>query len=163
MRGKRAQQMMSMPFGVIFAIFLIVVFVVVAFFAIRGFLDIGKTGEVGLFYQDLQGAIDSARSSQTSEFEFKVNLPGKIEFICFANLSAEVNANREKYEMIERYSVYEANVFLLPPEYAANIPWKKLNNINITKMTERQNPYCVSSDEKLVIKKDFWDRLVSVQ
>lgn len=161
--NKKAQQTMSMPFGIIFAIFLIVVFVVVAFFAIRGFLGIGETSKVGLFYQDLQEAIDDARGSQTSEFEFKVNLPNKVEFICFANLSAKITANVEKYELIEMYEVYEANVFLLPPESATDIPWKNLKNINITKITEKQNPYCVSSSENLVIKKDFYDRLVRIQ
>ncbi|MFA5061139.1 MAG: hypothetical protein WC494_02400 [Candidatus Pacearchaeota archaeon] len=159
---KKAQQTMSMPFGIIFAIFLIVVFVVVAFFAIKGFLDIGESSEVGLFYQDLQEAIDRARSSQTSEFEFEINLPKEVEFICFANLSAKITANTEKYELIEMYKVYEANVFLLPPE-SADSPWKNLDNINITKITEKQNPYCVPSSKNLVIKKSFYDRLVSIE
>lgn len=161
--NKKAQQMMSMPFGIIFAIFLIVVFVVVAFFAIRGFLDIGETSKVGLFYQDLQKEIDNARGSQTSEFKFEINLPKKVEFVCFANLSEKITANTEKYEQIKMYEVYEANVFLLPPESASDMPWKNLKNINITKMTEKQNPYCISTSQKLTIKKDFYDRLVSIQ
>ena len=45
--SKKGQQSMSLPFGMIFAIFMIIVFVVIAFVAVRGFLDVGKTAEVG--------------------------------------------------------------------------------------------------------------------
>ena len=43
---------MGMPFELIFGIFLIIVFIVIAFIAIGGFLDIGRTANVGTFYED---------------------------------------------------------------------------------------------------------------
>jgi len=154
---------MGMPFGVIFAIFLIVVFVVVAFIAISNFLDIGNASKVGMFYQDLQTEVNKARNSQSSEFEFKINLPNKIEKVCFANLSAKITSNFEDYEMIKNYDIYEANTFLLPPENAENMQWKNINYINITKITESKNPYCVLVSNNLKIKKDFYDKLVKIE
>lgn len=154
---------MGMPFCVIFSIFLIVIFIVVAFIAIAIFLDFGKSSEVGLFYRDLQVAVDSARSSQLSEFNFKINLPDKIEKVCFADLSEEITGNFEEYEMIKYYDYYDANIFLIPPEFGRDMEWNKINYINITKITEDSNPYCVLVSQELKIKKSFHDRLVIVE
>jgi hypothetical protein len=161
--NKKAQETMGMPFGIIFAVFLIVVFIVVAFIAIKSFIDIEETSEVGMFYQDLQTAVNNARDSQSSEFEFKINLPSKINKVCFANLSAKITANFEDYKIIKDYNIYEANTFLIPPEYAENMQWKQINNINITKITENKNPYCIPVSQNLKIKKDFYDRLITIK
>ncbi len=70
---------MGMPFGMIFAIFLIVVFVVIAFMAVDHFLDLGQSASVGMFYEDLQGAVDDAVRNQESDSDFVINLPGDTE------------------------------------------------------------------------------------
>lgn len=155
---------MGIPFGIIFAIFLIVVFIVIAFVAVNHFLDIGKCSGVGLFYDELQEKVDEAWSSQSSSFDFEVDLPSGIEKVCFGNLSAEItDPNIEEYREILNYEVYEANTFLVPPEKACNMAWKQINHINISKITESRNPYCVDVSRDLKIKKDFYDKLVVVR
>ena len=95
-RPKLAQQTMGIPFGLIFAIFLIVVFIVIAFIAVRHFLDIGSCSETGLFYDSLQKKVNEALSSQLSDFKFDINLPSGIQKVCFGNLSADIT-NTEDY------------------------------------------------------------------
>jgi hypothetical protein len=160
---KRGQQTLGMPFGLIFAMFMIVVFIVIAFIAISHFLDIGRTSTVGRFYVDLQEAVDEAQHGQRSEFSFEIDLPSEIVRICFANLSAEITGPDVDYQMIEMFEVYEANVFLIPPGEAEGFGWHKIDNINISKITEVRNPYCVDSSRDLKIKKEFYDRLVTIE
>ena len=160
--NKSGQQTMGMPFGMIFAIFLIVVFVVIAFIAVRGFLDIGETSGIGLFYDELQDAVNEAWSQQSGESDFKINLPSGIEEVCFGNLSNNPSQN-PKYKNILKYDVYDANTFLLPPEKAQGMSWKLIEHINITKITELKNPYCVPVKKGLTMKKDFYDKLVSIE
>jgi hypothetical protein len=162
-RNKKAQQTMGLPFSLIFAIFLIIVFVVIAFIAVSSFLDWGKSSSVGLFYKDLQEAVDEAWSGQSSEDTFKIDLPSGIREICFANLSQRITGPQTEYQMIKNYDVYEANTFLLPPENAEDMEWKLIKHLNITKMTMNSNPYCVEVSQDLVIKKGFYDKLVIIE
>jgi len=160
-RPKRSQQTMALPFGLIFSIILIVVFIVIAFIAVNHFLDIGKCAQIGGFYDSLQEAVDEAWTSQSSDFEFEIELSG-IEKICFANLS-EAPTNSEEYEQIKNYEVYEANVFLIPAEKTCNMPYKNIKHLDLVKIIEERNPYCVEVDLGLKIKKDFYDKLVRVE
>lgn len=163
MFGKRGQQTMGMPFGMIFAIFLIVVFVVIAFMAVKSFLNIGDSASVGMFYDELQDAVDNALRSQESDRSFAIDLPSGIERVCFGNLSAAISNPGADYDAIKNYDVYNANVFLVPPEEAENMQWKNIEHLNVTKITAVKNPYCVSVDVDLRIRKEFYDRLVWVE
>lgn len=153
---------MGMPFGMIFALFLIVVFIVIAFIAVESFLDIGESAGVGMFYRELQSVVDDTLREQASEVSFDIDLPSEIEMVCFANLSAKITNNGVEYEAIRNFEVYEANVFLVPPEYAQGMGWKLIEHINVTRITEKENPFCVSAESELRIKKGFYDRLVWV-
>ncbi len=151
---------MGLPFGMIFAIFLIVVFIVIAFMVAKSFLNLGKSATVGTFYKSLQKTVDTAIQSQESNSNFKVDLPSSIKEICFANLSSKITNSGENYDAIKNYDVYDANVFLIPPEKAQGMQWKRIRRINITKITEHENPYCVKVSAGLKIHKGFYDRLV---
>ena len=163
MNNKKAQQTMGMPFSMMFAIFLIVVFIVVAFMGIRFFLNLEKSVGVGLFYEDFQKAVDDAWAGQSGSDSFDIHLPDKITRVCFANLSEEITANREEWEQIEIYEFKQVNVFLVPPGDAEGMQYKQIDHLDVAKITENENPYCVDAGDKLVIKKDFYDKLVWVE
>jgi len=154
---------MGLPFGMIFAVFLIVIFIVVAFMGVRFFLDFGKTSGVGLFYQELQESIDDAWNGQSSSAHFEINLPSGIKEVCFANLSAPITNRGVEYDYIKDFFVYEANVFLIPPSEGKGMEWKLLRHIDIPRITKKSNPYCVRVAKGLTIKKDFYDKLVWIQ
>jgi len=161
--SKRGQQTMGLPFGMIFAIILIVVFVVIAFIAIGYFLDIGRSSGVGLFYRELQGVVDDAMRGQSSEVGYDIDLPSKIELVCFANLSAEITNLGVEYDAIRNYDVYGANVFLVPPEFAQNMQWKLIEHLDVGRITAEDNPYCVRADGELRIGKGFYDKEVWIE
>jgi len=153
---------MSMPFGIIFAIFLIVVFVVIAFIAVGYFLDIGRSSGVGMFYAEFQDAVDESMGGQFSEAVFEIDLPDGVKQVCIANLSDTITNPGPAYEAIRNYDVYAANTFLVPPEYAEGMEWKLIEHIDVEKITFEENPYCVNVEAGLTIKKGFYDKLVIV-
>lgn len=165
-RKDRKAQTMSLPFGMIFSIFLIVVFIVIAFIAVNYFLGLGECSEVGLFYEEFQEKVDEVWKSQSVQNErFEVELPSGIEKICFANLSAEITNLGEDYEEIEIFEVQDANVFLLPRAEACEMEYKKIEHINISEITFEENPYCVdlSKRDELILNKGFYDKFVEVK
>jgi hypothetical protein len=162
MKNKKGQQAVGMSFGMIFAIFLIVVFVVFAFIAIRFFLDMGDKTGVGEFYIDLQDSVDRSIQGQSSDKSFDVNLPSNIEKICFGNLSAPIT-NDPDYQIIKYYDDGSSNVFLVPPEKAQNLESKKIKSIDIANITSEDNPYCISVKDGLRIKKEYSSRLVIIE
>jgi len=163
MINKKAQQAVGMSFGMIFAIFLIIVFVVFAFIAAKTFLDWGDKVGVGLFYEELQEAVDNAVRGQESDSRFAINLPSGVKQVCFANLSASITNPGPEYDAIRNYDVYIANVFLVPPEKGEGMEWKMIDRLNISKITAEGNPYCVDADGDLKIVKSFYDRLVFIE
>ncbi len=135
----------------------------IAFIAVGYFLDIGRTSNVGMFYKDLQDGVNSALGGQYSGVHFDINLPSKIKEVCFANLSAKITNDGSEYKAIRNYDVYKANIFLVPPQYAENMQWNFIKYIDIAKITEKQNPYCVSVANGLTINKGFYDKLVWIK
>lgn len=156
---------MSLPFGMIFSIILIVIFIVIAFIAIKYFLDIGDCAKVGQFYGELQKKVDDAWRSQESSFEISISLPSGVQEICFSNLSEAKLASSPgvEYKELKRYSVYDANTFIYPPSKSCEMPYKLINHINVSEMTKTKNPYCISVKDKLKIKKDIYDKSVIIE
>ena len=168
-RGKnhKGQQSIGMSFGTIFSIFLIIFFVVIAFFVIRYFLGLQKCTQVAMFLDDFQEEIDTAWNSERSEFQFNPNLPGNLEFVCFANLSKvkRGSVSSDVWSDIELYEDIGANLFLYPTINACEVPYDTLKNIDLNDITSSENPYCVEIiDGKVLlnIEKNRGERLVKI-
>lgn len=161
--GKRGQSNIGMPFGMIFSIFLIVVFFVVAFIAVRAFLDVGDSSSIGLFYEELQDSVDAAWQSQSSQRTFEVSLPSSVKMVCFANLSKPSRGASDEFRELEIFDIYDSNVFLLPLSASEGLERKRIDHLDIDRITSVRNPYCVSTDSDLLIKKDFYDKLVTIE
>ena len=171
-KEKRAQ-VMQLPFGMLFSILLIAVFIFVAFFAIKAFLEQRDCSQIGLFINDLQGEIDSVwMSSETSSDIFSAVLPSGIEYVCFADLEAEnglagdANIARE----IERNPI-ERNMFFYPAKKACNMPAQIMKHLNMTEIISDEfgniveNPYCIENRKgriNMTIKKDYYEALVKI-
>lgn len=170
-RGKNKQnknkkaQLFGMPFSIIFSIFLIVVFLIVAFFAINKFIEWRKCSEIGLFRDDLQSAVDDAWQSQSSSKTFSSNLPSGIEYVCFADLSEEESGDsakeKEIYNELKKNADYTANLYFYPRKKAC-IASTKIEDINIKELS---NPYCFPVQKgkvEIKLEKGFYDALVKV-
>ncbi|MFZ5954983.1 MAG: hypothetical protein ACOYT4_01030 [Nanoarchaeota archaeon] len=156
---KKAQQTMALPFGFMFALILIVIFIIFAFIAINHFLNLGTCGNIGMFYENFQKKIDDAYASQSYSESFKIELPSGMEKICFANLSEKIT-NYEDYKKIRPKD--NANLFLIPQEKACDMPYKLINHLDIQKIIEDKNPFCIGKDQKIRIEKDFYDKFITL-
>lgn len=159
--NKRGQETMSIPFGLIFSIILIVVFLVIAFVAVKYFLDLSDCTGVGQFYDNFQSKIDEAYKTGTSSFKFKPNLPSNIDKICIFNYTGEVTNKIDGKDITNKDPV--ATVYLLPQGNACSMYFKEIKHLDVGKLTENKNPRCFESNSSLIIKKDFYDKFVSIE
>jgi len=161
--NKKAQQIMGLPFSVIFSIFLIIFFIVIGIFVVRTFLSSQKCAEIKLFVDDFESAVDSAWNSQGISREFTRNLPSNLELVCFADLSKRLDDNDIAFD-IEVYDP-EDNLFFYPTIKACEIPNHQINHLDIDKITAEKNPYCIPIREGKVvmqIEKELNKRFVGV-
>ena len=159
---------LELSFGMIFSIFLIIVFLGFAFYVITNFIDFGTNAKIGAFVNDFQNGVDKAwKGFQSSEEEI-YNLPDKIEKVCLIDLNSEPKIEEELYEEFEFIAdSFESNLFFYPYKNL-ELTQAKINHIDLEKITEKENPYCfgVSDGEvKIIIKKerDKENNLVEVE
>jgi len=167
-RGKKGQQMMSMPFGVLFSIILIIVFIVVAVIVVKHFLGLQKCSEISIFMKDFQDNIDKVWKSSSRSETFPVSLPSGIREVCFVDFNGSVGA---KYSDVRtRYGFYEPNFFFYPPEEACEVSYYTFRHINVSEAIEREgNPFCIentrddSNKNNIKISKGFYESLVKIE
>ncbi len=134
---------MKLSFGMIFSIILIVIFIAFAFYAIRIFLGIQDEMKIEQFGHGLQTDVDKMWKSSHGSQEVEYLLPSKIESVCFAD---------DEYQ----------NLIFHSEEFVGG---KKIQHIDIEKITEDENPFCVENIKgkiKMIIKKDYGEALVTI-
>jgi hypothetical protein len=165
MKSKRGQQTIEMSFNWIFAVILIIIFIFVAVYGIKYFMNLSSCSTVGFAYDDLQKEVDNAYQSDFTEREATINLPG-IQMICFANLSKPITGNSGAYDEINIYEFEDANTFLIPPEKACTIPFYKIKHLNLDKITEVKNPYCIEvidGKATFTVSMDYYEKAVTIK
>jgi len=143
MKTKRGQ--MKMSFGMIFSIILIVIFIVVAFYAIQKFLGLQKEIQIKQFIDSLKSDVDKMwRGSQGSQ-EFEYSVPSKTESVCFVDDDYENLVIRDK----EGYF----------------LGGSKIEHIDIVEILGTSNKFCLeikNSKISLILKKEYGQTLVNV-
>jgi len=136
-RGRKAQGMFGMSFSMIFSIIIIIAIIATAIYAITKFAGLGNCAQIGLFFDDFQDEIDKAWTSGIYSDTFEIDLPAKIEEICFDT---------------------DSTLSLIPSEKACDgdLSFKTLKHVNVT------NNFCkVLEDENTIkLKKGPRDNLV---
>jgi len=155
---------MQLPFGMIWSIILIIIFVSTAFFAIKYFLGLKKSTDTGLFLEELQTNVDVVWREQSRGMNFERALPTGIKKVCFIDFEKPMNNEERVAEDLTRYRTYEANLFFWPIENAGNLFYKNLKHVNISLITAEKNPYCVENTGKvrLRLEKGVYDALVKI-
>ena len=166
-KSKRSRKAaMELSFGMIFAIILIVVFIAFAFYAIKKFLDIQGTAEVGIFIDNIQNDVDKMWKGSQGSTQESYSVPGKIKMVCIADYNSNaVGKNKDIYDEMEQVFNEEENLFFYPVGSGNGLDSKKIANINIEKITEKENPYCFDNNGKIevTIKKSYGDALVMLE
>ncbi len=158
--SKRKLGQLKISFSMLFSIILIIAFLAVAIYAIKFFLDQKKCAEQGIFKQDLQEEINRAWSSDESSFVFSHTLSKSLDYVCFINSKEGARGNTELYNDVLKYGLTpETNMFYWPLRKACkDARVFSLEHIDIEKITEKENPYCIEVVEgkvKIKIEKGF--------
>ncbi len=145
-RGKKAQNKMS--FGMIFTVFLIVVFLAVAFFGIRSFLESQNEAKILKFKKNLQDDIngvwnDLGKSSTQKSYM----VPNQIVRICIN----ETDSNKNFYLHYKDKEFPEEN---------------NLKNLNIEKTLNGEQGICFENKDgriKMIIEKSSGEQTVTLK
>ena len=157
--NKRAQGVFGLSFSMIFAIILIVFFIIVAFIAIRFFLDWQKKVQIGTFFDSLDSKVKEVLNAGIgTDVTKKYSLPSGIEDVCFIDLNMPpINANTDEkdiYTYIFNGNAggvqnFKNNVYLYAPDTNYNLNWKTIKYINTTS----KNPICAPVNNGIVTLK----------
>ena len=159
---------MKLSFGMIFSIILIIIFLVFAFYVIGKFLDMKGSVEAGKFIGSLQTDVDKMWKSSQGSYSNPDGyfLPTKVEAVCFADyLSDKRGKDSDKYRTLKQSYDNEQNIFFYPVGSGQGLDSAKIEHLNIEKITENRNPFCIESSKgkiSLTITKNFDDSLVVV-
>jgi hypothetical protein len=141
---KRKRGQIDLSFGMIFSIILIIAFLVFGFFAIKKFLELQDSIKIQTFLKDFQDDVDkmwkSSQGSQTKSYY----LPNYINAVCF---------QENRFENLKLNS-------------SKIINGKMIEHIDITKITEEKDPFCIANSNgkiSLTISKDYGEILVTVK
>ncbi len=149
----------QLNFGVLFSIFLIIVFVFFAFKVIGFFLDLNQCAETGDFFSDLQSSIDKARISSSTLQEFEIDLGSSVEKICFVDLNSSITGSTSAPD---QWSAGDNMFIVYKKEGCKQLSNKQIVGINITKIIESENPKCFDNGDSIQIKKTVYSRLVEL-
>ena len=163
MKNKEGQ--MKLSFGMIFSIILIIIFIAFAFYAIQKFLGIQRSIQVGQFKDKLESDIDKMWKGQGSK-EVEYILPKKIKYVCFVDYNSNKKGEKEDlYSKLKQvYDEYE-NLIFYPVGSAEGLDAFEVDHINLEKIIEHENPFCVENVNgrvKMTIKKDYGEALVVI-
>ena len=167
--GRKRAQMMHLPFGFIFSIILIAVFLFVAFFAIKYFLDLQKCAQIEQFVDGLQNSVDDLwQPWEHGSDVFKAALPTSIEYVCFINYSVGSNVAGKAEEIYNEYRGYanKANLFFYPNKQSRECRQRFYFTIEHTTFNfEEKNPLCFENKKgsiEIKIVKESGEALVKV-
>ncbi len=133
---------LKLSFGMIFSIFLIIIFLSVAVYAIIKFIDMQKTIQVKLFMDNLQADVNQMWQSQQGSQTKEYSLPNSINAVCFIDESQNLMFDSEK--IVDR---------------------GKIEHIDIGKITSSENPYCIDNiggKIRMIVIKEYGESLVTI-
>jgi hypothetical protein len=140
--NKRGQ--LNLSFGMIFSIILIILFLVFGFYAIKKFIEFQNDVQIKQFSADLQNDVDTLWKSTQGSQNIKYSLPTKITSVCFTS--------RDEFQNMKFTS-------------SSIIQGEEINNIDILKMTETEEPFCITNAKgkiSITLTKNFGESLVTI-
>ena len=126
----------SLSFGMIFSIIMIIAILGVGFYAITFFLNMQNCTTTADFHKRFQQKIDNAWNAEIVSDEFYLDLPSKIKKVCFGDLEnpGELRGNLvEIHEELRTFASMNqrenSNMFMYPAPSACKLGYKQVKNI----------------------------------
>jgi hypothetical protein len=142
LKNRRAQ--MEFSFGMIFSVVLVIFFLAFGFYAITRFIELQQSVQIETFLDDFQEDVNAIwKSAQGSQSRTYV-LPKKIISVCI----------KDDPDMNLEFSSEE----IIPGDY--------IKHLDIEKIIEEENPFCVDNlngKVNFILSKEYGETLVSVE
>jgi len=153
---QKSKKAVELSFTFIFSIILIAVFIFVAVWAIRHFLELKDRTQIQIAINDIETTIQEIWQAEEAQKTESFFLPSSVTSICFANFSqATQQSNNENNELNKYQTIKNKNLFILPFTVKAKYDIEgaymaKCGNINCVNFT---NPTCFENKNgKITIK-----------
>ncbi len=163
----RGQQILGLSFGVIFSIFLIIFFIVIAFIVIKNFLQVQNCTRIGLFLEKFKADVKKTWNSQIDSHVFRGDLPSKIEYVCFVDITESVEGEFDYMEnTVSLYKDKDVNLFFYPFSSACEMPFHNIPHLDIDFIIAfNENPFCIEVNKGTIfitVEKDLNEPLVNI-
>jgi len=142
----RKAEVFGMSFSMIFAIIMIVFFIVVAFIGIRFFLGWQKNAQIISFVQNLEAKINEVWNPGIEvSTSYSGVLPSGIEWVCFVNWNLNITSNANDLEKgviseIKSKGInFRDNFYLYAPSTNLDFKSKELKHLDLS----NHNPVCI--------------------
>lgn len=140
---KNKSGVLDLSFGMIFSVILIIIFLAAGFYAITKFIALQQSIQIEKFMSDFQNDVDAMWKSPQGSQQVSYILPTKITSVCF------------KVDEFENLQFHSTEI----------IGGKMIQHLDIAKITEKENPFCISNIKGKVsftIVKNYGETLVTV-
>ncbi|MCK9569219.1 hypothetical protein M0R72_09800 [Candidatus Pacearchaeota archaeon] len=140
---KNIKGQMEISFGMIFSIILVIFFLAFGFYAIMKFIELQQSVQIETFLDDFQEDVNTIWKSPQGSQSRTYTLPTKITSVCITD-DPDRNLEFTSEEII-------------PGDY--------IENLNIEKIVEKEDPFCVNNVKgkiNFVISKEYGETLVTV-
>jgi hypothetical protein len=166
MKKKETKGQIELSFGMIFSIILIIIFLGFAFYAIKAFLGFQNNAKAGRFFDQVQSDTDRVwQSAQSSEQQDYV-VPSYADLVCLIDFSSGAKGQKSGiYSELKKTRSGSENVVFYPVKFTG-FESKELKHLDISKITENENPFCLNASNgkvSLTLKKDFGEALVTIE
>jgi hypothetical protein len=161
-------EVMGMSFSTIFSILLIISFIVVSIIVISYIISWKNCSQIAIFTDDFKEAINNAWTTTGSSYDFKNFLPTGIKYVCFYNISQAIissGTNELIIDELRKYAEEKNNMYFYPSKNACVKSQMKIEHLDIDKITENKNPYCIpviNGKITIQIDKGFNEKFVRV-
>lgn len=165
--GKKRGQI-KISFGMIFSIFLIIIFIAFAFYAIKFFIGFQGNASTQKLVDELRGDVESVWKSSESSQTFEYSVPKDIDFLCFIDFQdGGRGINLELYDKIKAGVIQEGNFILYDDaEKPGSSESFSIEHVDLKNIVFEENPYCIRKNDegkaKVLLSKGFSDTLVSI-
>ena len=164
-KNKRGQ--MKLSFGMIFSIFLIIIFIAFAIYGITKFLGFQRGVQIGQFVAKVQVDIDKIWRGSEGAVEKTYKLPDKIQYICLVDYGMPSKGPKsELYRDLELISAgHNNNFFFYPIGAGEGQDAARLEHLDLSKITKDENPYCIpniNGDVTMGINMQLGESLVTL-
>ena len=157
---------MKMSFGMIFSIFLIIFFLIFAFYGIKKFMTISDVAQLNKFKDQVTEDVDKLWKGSQGSQTVQYSVPSGIQKICFIDYgSGQHGRNSLLYTELRNSYLELENIFFYPRGASEGLDSFELKHLNLEESVAEENPLCFDNEDGKVswrIEKDFGESVVRI-